>query len=305
MKKEYLQFVAGVIIALGFLFGGNVRAAEFTIKTDSPALNVGDEIRIDFVLNADGEAINAVEGVAMFTSEKLELKQLSEADSTINFWIGKPAQKDNKIIFSGIIPGGYAVAGGKLFSAIFTAKKAGPAGVVFQSAQALLNDGNGTPAQVSLGSVYVNVGERVSQKSKNIEQEILSDDIDKPEIFTPEVGRTPELFNGKWFVAFSAQDKGSGIDHYEVLEMPQFGAINSPVDGATWYITDSPYVLKDQAAKSDIYVKAVDKAGNARLIFVPAKRKLALYENYVFWGIIVLLIVVSWCIRPRFNKGKR
>ena len=305
MKKEYLQFVAGMIVVLGFLFCGSVDAAEFSIKTNSTSVNVGDEVQIDFVLSADGEAINAVEGVAMFTSEKLELKQLSEANSVINFWVGQPLAQGNKITFAGIIPGGYAVTGGKLFSAIFTAKKTGPAGVVFQGAQALLNDGNGTPTKISLGSAYVNVGERVSVKPKNIEQEILSDDVDKPEIFSPEVGRTPELFNGKWFVAFSAQDKGSGIDHYEVLEMPQFGAINSPVNGKTWYITDSPYVLQNQEAKSDIYVKAVDKAGNARLIFVPAKYKLALYENYVFWSIIVLLVFVGWCVRQRSRKIKR
>ena len=30
--------------------------------------------------------------------------------------------------------------------------------------------------------------------------------------------KDPNVFDGKWFLVFAALDKGSGIDHYEVME---------------------------------------------------------------------------------------
>ena len=34
------------------------------------------------------------------------------------------------------------------------------------------------------------------------------------------VGHDPKIFSGQYFVAFAASDAQSGIDHYEVLEVP-------------------------------------------------------------------------------------
>lgn len=77
--------------------------------------------------------------------------------------------------------------------------------------------------------------------------------IDKtpPEKFTPEADPKKDA-EKRPIIAFTATDKTSGIDHYELK-----------VDSGAWEKVDNPYKLtKVSSGKHTIYVKAVDKAGN-------------------------------------------
>ena len=77
--------------------------------------------------------------------------------------------------------------------------------------------------------------------------------IDKtpPEKFTPEADPKKDA-DKRPIIAFTATDKTSGIDHYELK-----------VDEGTWTKIDNPYKLpKISSGKHTIHVKAVDKAGN-------------------------------------------
>ena len=59
------------------------------------------------------------------------------------------------------------------------------------------------------------------------------------------------IFNGQYFVVFSATDKVSGIDRYDIRE------------GSKLYQNSaSPYLLKDQSREKQITVYAYDNAGN-------------------------------------------
>jgi hypothetical protein len=86
-------------------------------------------------------------------------------------------------------------------------------------------------------------------------------------------------------LVFSTQDKGSGIDYYEVKEESQFLLFR--LLPSKWHRAESPYLLRDQSLSSRIYVKAVDRAGNKQFAELLPKRLIHWYEDYSFWFIIV------------------
>jgi len=105
-----------------------------------------------------------------------------------------------------------------------------------------------------------------------------------PESFKVEISQNPAIFEGKYFIVFSTTDKQSGIDYYEIKE----GKKN-------WKIAVSPYILENQKLTSDIWVKAVDKAGNQWIEIIKATRKsiwqYILYTVLVLIGLLIIIIV--------------
>jgi len=123
-------------------------------------------------------------------------------------------------------------------------------------------------------------------------------DTQPPEEFKPETGKSPSVFEGKYFLSFATKDSGSGIDHYEILEIGDGGE-------EVWKIGESPYLLKDQTLQSTIRVKAIDKAGNERIAeIIPSlpKRPISLPG----WKIILVLagIGIAWWIL-RITRKRR
>jgi len=90
---------------------------------------------------------------------------------------------------------------------------------------------------------------------------------------------------------FVAQDKGSGIHHYELQENRK-----QKIENRKWEEAESPYVLKDQKLRSFIYVKAIDRVGNERIAMLPPRYPMRWYERPLVWGIIILLLVVLYII---------
>src|SRR3990170_5854361 len=87
-----------------FLDSNSVLAA--SVGWEAPGeVGVNQRFEADVFLDTQGENINAVEGEFEFPRGFLGLKEISDGDSIINFWIQRPKLNlDNKIIFSGIIP---------------------------------------------------------------------------------------------------------------------------------------------------------------------------------------------------------
>ena len=93
-------------------------------------------------------------------------------------------------------------------------------------------------------------------------------------------------------MSFTTQDKGSGIERYEIQERRK-----PTIDNRSWIVAESPYVLNDQVLHSFIDIRAVDKAGNVRVATVPPKYPLAWYQNYKILGIILgvlSMLIVAW-----------
>ncbi len=178
----------------------------------------------------------------------------------------------------------------------------GFAEIVFQNnSQVLLNDGFGTPTEISFKNSTIKIEPKQEFKTLNNEWEIelLKDEI-LPEPFKIEIQKDSALFSGQYFIVFSTTDKQTGLDYYEIAE--KRGKETKNYNELEWKRGESPYLLKDQELKSYIYVKAVDKAGNERIeILSPQKRKPSLIL-IIIPLLPVLLVFYFWLKKLLISK---
>ncbi len=272
------------------------QAAELKLSSPIHELSVNQQFQVDLVLDTEKEEINAVEGKVIFPENLLELKEIRDGNSIINFWIERPKVKSgNQIAFSGIIPGGYTGKKGLIFSAIFQSKNKGESTIEIQEAKTLLNDGKGTQALLSISNLQFLISEQVPSPQIPISEII---DNEPPESFVPKIAADPSIFDGKMFLVFATQDKKSGIDYFEVRETRQ----RILTMFSKWIPAESPYVLQDQDLRSYVFVKAVDRAGNERIVFLPPKYPLKWYEQPLVWVILILGVIIGYVLWRRLKN---
>ena len=77
-------------------------AAELRVEIKNGEISVGEQFKVDVVLNAKGEELNAIEGSILFPDNLISLKEIRDGNSIINFWIERPKiTNERKIDFSG------------------------------------------------------------------------------------------------------------------------------------------------------------------------------------------------------------
>jgi hypothetical protein len=282
-----------VLIMSLFFCTSKVLAAEVRFNPAAVVVNSGDEFIVNVVLDAGGEDINTIEGSLQYPPDQMELVETRIASSIITFWIQEPKSGQvGRIPFGGTIVGGFLGTGGKVFSAVFKTPKQELAQelkeqIKIVDAKGFLNDGLGTLAQVSSRAINVTVHNAPNESAVVVVSPIK--DTILPESFTPEVGQDPSLFDNRWFVAFSTEDKQSGIAYYEIQES---GSITP--DESKWQKATSPQVLQDQTRNSYIHVRAVDAAGNSRVAVVsPGEEKIQLSWLFIVGAIAIILFIVG------------
>jgi hypothetical protein len=292
MKNSQLQFkkylLPALVIIASFLIVAPAFAAETFFGTKTQEIKVNQLLEVGVFINTDNEEINAIEGKIIFPQDLLEIKKINDGNSIINFWIEKPkSTSEGQIAFSGIVPGGYNDSQGLIFSITFLAKKEGSGAIEFNGVKALRNDGKGTEAPLTISNFQFLIsnlpaGEPVPQVVTP-----KTEDRNPPEEFTPQIAADPAIFEGKWFLVFATQDKGSGIDHYEVCE-----------GKSKCIAAESPYLLQNQDLDEEIIVKAVDKSGNERVATIPARFARPWYKDYAILAILIIaaLVYLIWKI---------
>ncbi|KKS91935.1 MAG: hypothetical protein UV69_C0042G0002 [Parcubacteria group bacterium GW2011_GWE2_43_12] len=269
MKK-----VLFIFLSIAFLFPYHLFAAEIFYDADTRKVKANTEFEVGVFLNAESENINAIEGILRFPADILEFKELNDGNSIVNFWVERPSRRvENEIIFSGITPGGFVGKRGLIFRITFLAKNEGNGKLEMQNIKALLNDGNGTAADISVSPLKI----IITSQDLSLPPKKETKDQEPPESFKPEIARDPAIFDGKWFLVF-ARSRIFGL-------FPK------------WISAESPYALRDQKLKSYIFVKAVDKAGNVRIEKILPRNPLRWYENYENWIIIILGLVIAYAIK--------
>lgn len=289
MKSVYVAIIFLSLIILS----SSVSAAELRLETSSAGIQVGDEVIIDVLVNSL-DSLNAIEGSIGFSERALEVLEIRDGNSVINFWIIKPQLSgENKIVFSGITPGGFTGISSRLFSIVFKAKETGEEDIIFEQIKALLNDGLGTAAPVTIRGLKL----PINQGDSSISTEQLKD-TEAPEYFSIYLSTDNSLFEGKHFIVFATQDKKSGMSHYEARE-GKWGLYKK---------TTSPYLLKDQSLNKDIFVKAVDNAGNEQISVLRAPNGSKWYGDSSIVNLILLLtlacstLFVLWQIFLRVRQ---
>lgn len=302
MNKERKFFkiiflaTAGILGAFPLLSLG----AEVSISGKQEAV-LNQRFKIDVLLDTEKKAINAIEGTIFFDSKLIKFERIYDGDSIVNFWIQKPMLSgSSEIKFSGIMAGGY-IGRGKIFSAVFKSLNDGEAEFSAGDFKVFLNDGLGTEDFTTHNNFKITILEADTVIAESDFEDF--DDKEPPEAFYPQIGKDPNIYNGKWFLAFAAQDKKSGISRYEVAEKE--GVIAKKISGLDWVVFESPYLINDQKLRSNLYVKAVDNAGNERVVVLPAPNPKKWYEDYYIWGIIIVMAFSFAYLRFKKYRHKK
>lgn len=279
-KHKIKVLVLAFSLALVATVCGRANAAELFFSGPAQA-GMDQTIYLRAMISPE-DFINAIEGEIRFDSRFLEFQSASTGSSVIPLWIEFPKIiHDGTIKFSGIIPGGVGPVLSKesrLFDLVFKTKSAGQTTLIFNNYKVYLNTPTAEEAATQSKSLTIDiVSVTVSEKETN--KLIL--DFYPPEPFKIYVVKDKEFYENKRVAVFLAQDKGTGVDHYEIKE--SFLGLKG-----AWKRGESPYQLRDQNLFSIIEVKAVDKVGRERIErFVPPR---------VVYALVAALVILAFAI---------
>jgi hypothetical protein len=136
----------------------NLQASDMISKAElffSPASATFQEhstFEIPIYINTKGRSVNTVELHVKFDPTRLRVVKPSGGTSIIGYWVGVPSYNNaaGTIDLSGMIPNGISTESGLVFTITFEAVAPGNAAVtILESSRVLMNDGLGTPAQLS------------------------------------------------------------------------------------------------------------------------------------------------------------
>jgi hypothetical protein len=279
MNKKTFIFIFVILL---FIFKVNdVFAAKLyfdVYKNSTDGSISSDDYLLKVKLDTQGETINAVDGKVVLPKDIIEIKEIHDGNSNINFWLQSPIEKNKgEIEFSGITPGGISGENLLLFSTIVHQNNKNQGNILFDSIKVLKNDGQGTEIKTSITNLDLPIN---TPRSIADIKDILVKDIVSPEVFEPNILNNVDSFGDKNLIVFATQDKDSGISHYEIKE----GFFDS------FRKVESPYLLEKQDLHSKIYIKAVDNAGNERVIEFYPVGKIRWYLRYGIIGIILAVI---------------
>ncbi len=289
------RIVGFAVLVSAFLLPSISFAAMLHLQPQATATSTGQGFSIAVLLDSD-KPINTI-SVSLIFPKAVEPTNVRTSESVVSFWIDKPLwnETNRKLTFSGLVPGGLEGLNLPLVTvdcAIIDPKTTATVSFDQLNTHAYLSDGKGTETTPSFQNLVFPIAVGEESLSPNVSSST------PPEVFVPKVGRDPSIFEGKWFVAFSAQDKGTGIASYEVRERNP--GLFWSIFPTAWHVAESPYLLSDQSLGSEIDVKAIDNAGNIRVESVAPGFFPPLYENGAFW--IILICVSLLYVVTRFKR---
>lgn len=291
MNKSKITLLATSLFLGILIFGvGKAEAASLYLNPIEKQVKLGEVFPIEVLLDAQEENINAMEVKVGASGGFLKLKDWSDGGSIINYWAEKPFVDESGILkFQGVVIDGFEGKGGKLLTLYYESLKPGRASVSMGTSTVVyLNDGKGTKAKLALTGAKINISK---EKSKGNIISII--DITPPETLEAKISNSKDIFDGQWFLAFAANDNGSGMDYIEVKEG------DSP-----WVRAESPYLLINQKLDQNILIKAVDKNGNERVETLNLEQY-QLIRNIIYLVAFIIIVLAAWQIlrRRKFKKG--
>ncbi|MFC1678139.1 hypothetical protein ACFLZ9_00200 [Patescibacteria group bacterium] len=328
IKYQIINLILFLLIPLA------ANAAILFLEPSEEKYGYGDTFAIDIYIDVREECVNTIEGFISFTIDYLLIDDFLIGDSLINIWVEQPNDDDIEIAnqtgvlhFSGGIPGGYCgrIPGDpgrsnkvgrvifKIPSMIVSDTKKSKLEINFlEQSKVLLNDGLGTEDTLITKGAIINLLSLPTKAGNKWREELVQDRV-SPEPFTLELQRRDDIYEGKYYIIFHTIDKQSGIDYYEVLEIrpsEQVGVepeltfldklLGKKKEIPDWKRAQIPYLLQDQTLQSIIQVRAVDKAGNERVVeYLPPaslQQKSDEEASSVVYFMLLLIVVVVFII---------
>lgn len=291
----YMKYLFSLILAL-LVAPGALWAATVTTGAASNEVSVEQAFEVFVMIDTEGKKVNAIGGELLYSGDFLSIDYILDGRSIVPLWVDKPAVEADstdgglrKITFSGLIPGGFEGRNANIFSVVFRGKQTGKTALQTRGIQVLEHSPTGNQLPSNESQFIVTIDELGEAPVVDVE---LNDNR-PPEPFQPTVAKG-ELFGNEYFVIFNALDTDSGISHYELLESTtSFDTIVLlERQDLPWKRVENPARLIDQSLSSFVYVKAVDKLGNARIEKLdPREQVVAQTEsNYSIISFIVVFI---------------
>jgi len=254
-------------------------AMSFFFGSDQTVYGQNDSVVVNVFLDTDSETVNTVSG-EVYVGDTATIEGVREGNSSILFWIEKPKinTQENIISFSGIVPGGIQGKNTFLFSIVVNPKSSEAIQFSMKDSLVLLHDGLGTEKSTSFIPKTIFISDDLNFVSTI---QTLTD-VEAPEDFSPEIIQDPNLYDSQYVLVFATQDKGSGLDRYEVKE-GFFGKYTESV---------SPYIIKNKNLTKTLFVKAIDRFGNERVAIVHPQKKI-FNENFILIFSILVIVFIS------------
>ncbi len=293
MKFNFLKLIFFSALVIAVFIPRFSQAAKIILQTNHENSTL-TERQVDLLLTPNEEGINALGSEIVILAGQAELIDIIDGGSIISAWVEQPKIIDNQLIFSGIIPGGFygLYVPGKAESQSglilsFKVKQLDSSEVILglRKLEAYAADGNNVPIKVEPEKLVVNFSEFDKQTQTN---KII--DNTPPSDLELRIIKLPEGPSG-WWAAFSATDFGSGIAYYEIQENK-----TSEPNPEAWRPVDNPTRLIDQTRRSYVFLKAVDRQGNEKIISLGPNPEVRYNLYYLLGGLILLLIVVAYLL---------
>lgn len=325
MKKYFLTIAFIVLVVTA----SQASAAVLSFEPSSVTLGPGESAAFDLKIDLTAGCINAVEGYLHFPATAVAVSSFQTGESILPIWVSRPSDADlakandtGELYFAGGIPGGYC---GKIpgdpgpsnmiarivitvpsFS-LSDSDTATATVTLSDRSRVLLHDGRGTKDALLTRDAAVHIAKRPTGGGQDWRSDINTDTI-PPEPFVVELYRDPDRFENRYYIIFDTTDKQTGIDHYEVLEIRSGETPGQEPEthwtdrllgrsrtASDWRVGAMPYPLEDQSLQSVIKVRAIDKAGNERLVeYIPPRdENTAAQGSQIDWPVVAVYVVIT------------
>ncbi|MCX6792641.1 MAG: FeoB-associated Cys-rich membrane protein [Candidatus Falkowbacteria bacterium] len=278
------------------------QAAKLILKTDLETIQKNGGGKIEILLDSPDEKVNALGGELFVSSGQATLSDINDGQSIISAWLDQPVISNNgSLVFSGIIPGGFSglyaantpsVLPGLVLSFNIKSQAKGNVTLSFKNVQAYANQGESVKIITEPETLAINFDHLAENVNYQADDKVAPTDIDFSII------KMPDTKLG-WVAIFSAQDSGSGIDHYEIQE-----SLLSKPENDDWRKATSPVALQDQSRNKYVFIKAVDRSGNQKIVSLPPEPNTLNNLYYLAAGLIIILVTAAFVIY-RFIKNKK
>ena len=344
---RYKKKTISIILAAVLFWPFTSMASTLSLVPAEGTFGPGDSFALDITLDVE-QCVNTVEATIEFPQDYLMLLDFLIGDSILNIWVERPdsaqlekINDEGKIYLAGGIPGGYCgkIKGDtepsgivarlifKVPNFIVIDKEINTIDINFlkNKTRVFINDGLGTEDELELNSASYSYSQQRTGADESWRLQIDNDNI-PPEPFVV----TLVSLEGEYYIHFHTTDKQTGIDHYEVLEilpgetpgMAPEGGLYDKIFGneggvPQWKRGNIPYKLEDQNLASIIKVKAVDSAGNQRIVeYIPpeplkttpdksSQQKLYMLLLLVASSLFIIVILFIIIIKKKFNRIKQ
>lgn len=295
MKKGFyfILLLIGIFLP-SFAFAQETTSTLF-LSPSQLQMNTDQRREVKVFFSPSGKSVSLIEGSVEIPTEHLTLRDIIIGGSDIHYWNQFPELKLNRIYFSASIPGGAVKQQVYLFSFFIEANEEinivqteiKPREVHYVTYEPV---GKNNLAETS--SLQVIIRNEVSEDGIRS----LIDEV-APYPFDIIRERYDVLGKDEYYLVFSTHDDRSGVSRYELLTSSEFLDINEALlVREDWFIVSSPHKVPRQVNSQHVYIKAIDKAGNEIVSYLPPVQKSAEQKREEQLFALSIMLVVALVI---------